>query len=510
MRHRIVRQALPPALLSLALLTTACQVGPKYQAPVTPAPPAFKEFAHSDEWKSATPGDGTFKGKWWEIFNDPQLNALEEQVAVNNFSVQQAEAQFRASRALVLGNRANYYPTIGSTPAITQGDAGSGAHGGGTSSNFTLPFTASWEPDFWGRVRLSVENANANAQASAADLENMRLSLQGTLAMDYYNLLSTDMQLSLLDDTIKAYQTNLTLTQNRFAGGVAARSDVTLAQTQLYTTQASRTDLVTTRDQLEHAIAVIVGKAPAELSIEAGKIAMLQPPPIPVAVPSVLLERRPDIAAQERLIAAANANVGIAQTAYYPTLTLSATAGLENPNLGKLFTYASRLWSVGPSLNQTLFDFGRRGANVQYTQANYDAAVASYRETVLTAFQQVEDNLANLRILAQEAQELALGVQAAEISLQLEIERYKAGTDSYLNVITTQTIALGDERTAVQLLGRRMTSAVNLVVALGGGWDVSTLPTPDQIRSKGMADPANVQKVALPSGSPTRMKMNQR
>jgi NodT family efflux transporter outer membrane factor (OMF) lipoprotein len=496
---RNLKQTLPPALLCLVFLTTACQIGPKYKAPVIPAPPAYKEFAGSDEWKTATPSDGLMKGKWWEIFNDPQLNELEERVALNNFSVQQAEAQFRASRSLVLGNRANYYPTIGSSPSITQGDTGGvGGRAGGTSSSFALPFTATWEPDFWGRVRLAVEAANDNAQVSAADLENMRLSLQGTLALDYFNLLSTDMQIALLDDTIKAYQTNLTLTNNRFNGGVAAKSDVTLAQTQLYTTQASRTDLLTTRSQLEHAIAVITGRAPAELTIPFGKITALQPPPIPVAVPSVLLERRPDIAAQERLIAAANANIGIAQTAYYPTLTLGATAELSNPNLGKLFTWASRVWSAGPTINQTLYDFGRRDATVQGSIANYDAAVAAYRETVLTAFQQVEDNLANLRVLAQESQELAAGVQAAELSLQLELDRYKAGTDSYLNVITTQTIALGDERSAVVLLGRRMTSAVNLVVALGGGWDNAQLPTPDQIRSKGMADPANVQKVAQP------------
>jgi NodT family efflux transporter outer membrane factor (OMF) lipoprotein len=493
------RASLLAPIALCALLTTACQIGPKYQAPVVPAPPAFRELTGSDEWKTATPSDGMLKGKWWEMFNDPQLNALEEHVAADNFSVKQAEAQFRASRSIVLGDRANYYPTIGSSTAITQGDTGGvGGRAGGTSSNFALPATASWEPDFWGRVRLAVEGANANVQVSAADLENIRLSLQGTLAIDYFNLLSTDMQIALLDDTITAYEKNLTLTTNRFNGGVAAKSDVTLAQTQLYTTQSSRTDLLTTRNQLEHAIAVITGQAPASLSIPSGKITELQPPPIPTAVPSVLLERRPDIAAQERLIAAANANIGIAQTAYYPTLTLSATAEFANPNLGKLFTWASRVWSAGPSVSQTFFDFGRRDASVQGAMANYDAAVNGYRETVLTAFQQVEDNLSNLRVLAQEAKELAAAVQAAELSLQLEIERYKAGTDSYLNVITTQTIALGDERSAVVLLGRRMTSAVNLIVALGGGWDTSTLPTPDQIRSRGMADPANVHKVAQP------------
>jgi NodT family efflux transporter outer membrane factor (OMF) lipoprotein len=402
------------------------------------------------------------------------------------------EAQFRASRALVLGARANYYPTIGSSPSINQGDTHVG-----TNSNFELPFTASWVPDLWGRVRLAVESANANAQVSAADLENTRLTLQATLALDYFTLLSTDMQIQLLDDTNKEYARYLTLTENRYNGGIAARSDVTLAQTQLYSTQASETDLLAARNQLEHAIAVIVGLPPAELTIPPGKIAG-PPPAIPTAVPSVLLERRPDIAAQERLIAAANANVGIAETAYYPTLTLSATAGIENSSLASLFTYAGRLWSAGPGLSQTLFDFGRRGANVQYTIANYDAAVAAYRETVLTAFQQVEDNLSNLRVLAQEAEQTAAAVKAADLSLVLELDRYKAGTDTYLNVITTESIDLSDQRQAVVLLQRRMTSAVNLVMALGGGWDASALPTPDQIRSHGMAEPGNTQKVAQP------------
>jgi NodT family efflux transporter outer membrane factor (OMF) lipoprotein len=488
---------IPAVAFCSALFTAGCAVGPKYTAPVVPAPPAFKEFAGSDKWKTATPSDGLLKGKWWEMFNDPELNQLEEKVSTGNFTVKQLEAQFRASRALVLGARANYYPTIGSTPTITQGDAGAGARGGGTSSNFELPFTASWVPDLWGRVRLAVENANANAQVSAADLENMRLTLQATLATDYFTLLSTDMQIKLLDDTNKAYEKYLELTQNRYNGGIAAKSDVTLAQTQLYTTQASETDLLATRNQLEHAIAVIVGLAPAELTVPAGRIAA-PPPEIPTAVPSVLLERRPDIAAQERLIAAANANVGIAETAYYPTLTLSATAGLENPSLASLFTYASRLWSAGPSLSQTLFDFGRRGANVQYTIANYDASVAAYRETVLTAFQQVEDNLSNLRVLAQEAAQTRQAVVAADQSLALELDRYKAGTDTYLNVITTESIDLSDQRQEVVLLQRRMTSAVNLVVALGGGWDMSTLPNPDQIRSNGMGEPVNTQKVAQP------------
>ncbi|MEP6717114.1 MAG: efflux transporter outer membrane subunit [Terriglobia bacterium] len=476
-----------------SLFSAACTVGPKYQRPVMVAPPAFKELAGNDQWKTATPSDTLMRGKWWEVFGDPQLNTLEEMVATNNFSVKQAEAQFRQARALVLLNHAGYYPTIGANPAIQQTDRGTG-----TGSLFSLPFSASWEPDLWGRVRLSVDNANDNAQVFAADLENVRLSLQGALAVDYFTLLGTDMQLSLLNDTIEAYQKYLTLTNNRFNGGVASKADVTLAQTQLFTVQASATDLGVARNQFEHAIAVLTGRAPSELSIPQGKIAGL-PAPIPIALPSQLLERRPDIAAQERLVAAANANVGIAQTAYYPRLTLSATAGLSSSSLTDLLKYGARTWSAGPGISHTLFDFGRRGAQVQQVEAAYDGVVAAYRQTVLTAFEQVEDNLSTMRVLAQEAQQLAQAVAAAEQSLALETERYKAGTDTYLNVITTQTIALNDERTSVLLLQRRMTASVNLILALGGGWDASTLPTKDQIRSDALGDPANTQSVAQPA-----------
>jgi NodT family efflux transporter outer membrane factor (OMF) lipoprotein len=485
-------------ILASSVFCSACTVGPKYHPPVAPTPPAFKEMAGNDQWKVATPSDELLRGKWWEIFGDPQLNELEERIAVDNFTVKQAEAQFRQARAAVLGNRANYYPVIGSSPAITQGDTGRvGGRSGGTTSTFQLPLSASWEPDLWGRVRLAVEAANATAQVSAADLENVRLSLQASLAADYFTLLGDDMQITLLNDTIKAYQTYLTLTVNRFNGGVASKADVTLAQTQLYTAQASLTDLLAARTNTEHAIAVLTGRAPADVSLAAGRIEN-PPPTIPTALPSVLLERRPDIAAQERLVAAANANVGLAEAAYYPTLTLGATAGLSNTNIQNLFTWASRLWSTGPVLSETLFDFGRRNAAVLGAQANYDSTIAAYRETVLTAFQQVEDNLASLHYLAQEADQVSQAVDAAQQALQLETDRYKAGTDSYLNVITTQSIALSDERTAVILLQRRMIAGVNLVLALGGGWDSTTLPTPDQLRSTGLGDPASTKNVAQP------------
>jgi NodT family efflux transporter outer membrane factor (OMF) lipoprotein len=450
---------------------------------------ALKEMAGNDQWKMATPSDGLLKGKWWEIFGDPQLNRLEELVSVNNQNVKLAEAQFRQARALVAANHANYYPTIGSAPAITQNDAGRNTgRGNGTSQSFSLPATATWEPDLWGRVRLSVENAVNNAQVSAADIENIKLSQQALLATDYFLLAAQDMQLKVLSDTIAAYDKNLQLTINRYNGGVASKSDITLAQTQLAGAKAQSTDIHIARSQDEHAIAMLTGQAPASLDIGPTTIAG-PPPPIPMAVPSQLLERRPDIASNERQVAAANANVGIAETAYYPTLTLSATPGLLASNLANLFSYASRSWSAGPSLSQTLFDFGRRGAALQGAEAEYDGTVAAYRQTVLSAFQEVEDDLASLRYLAEEAVQEQEAVVASQQALALELQRYRAGTDSYLNVITTQIIALGDQQTAITILQRRMTAAVDLVKALGGGWDASSLPSVNVLRSVSVADP---------------------
>jgi len=460
---------------------------------------ALKELAGNDQWKVATPSDALIKGNWWEIFGDPQLNRLEELVNVNNQNIKQAEAQFRLARSVVAGNRANYYPAIGSSPSITQSDTGRNRGGvGGTNQTFSLPITATWEPDLWGRVRLSVENAVENAQVSAADLENLRLSAQALLATDYFALSAQDMQLAILRDTIDAYEKNLQLTINRYNGGVASKSDVTLAQTQLAGARAEATETRITRAQFEHAIAVLTGQPPASLDIADSKIAG-PPPPIPVGVPSQLLERRPDIAANERLVAAANANVGIAETAYYPTLTLSASAGLISTNLANLFSYASRSWSAGPGVSQTLFDFGRRGAQMEGARAAYDGTVAAYRQTVLSAFQEVEDNLSTLRYLAEEAVQQQEAVVAAQQALALEIDRYRGGTVSYLDVITTQTIALNDQQNAITILQRRMSAAVNLVKALGGGWDSSTLPSGDALRSTALAEPKNTSNVALPA-----------
>ncbi len=481
----------------ISLLCSSCTVGPRYQRPVAQTPPALKAMAGNDEWKMATPSDGLIKGNWWEIFGDPQLNRLEELVTVNNQNVKAAEAQFRQARALVLASHANYYPSIGSNPSIAQSDTGLNGGRGGTSQTFSLGATATWEPDLWGRVRLSVENAVDNAQVSAADLENIRLSQQSLLATDYFALAAEDMQLAVLQDTIDAYQRNLQLTSDRFRFGLAGRSDVALAETELAGARAQATETRVTRAQLEHAIAVLTGQLPSSLDIGASKI-NAPPPPIPLAIPSQLLERRPDIAANERLVAAANANVGIAQTAYYPTLTLSASAGLITNNLANLLTYGSRSWSAGPGVSQTLFDFGRRGAALAGAQASYDATIAAYQQTVLAAFQEVEDNLANLRYLAEEAVQQQAAVTAAQESLSLELDRYKAGTDSYLNVIETQTIALSDQLTAISILQRRMSAAVDLVKALGGGWDASTLPSGDALRTVSLADPKNTENVARP------------
>ncbi len=479
------------------LLCSGCMVGPKYQRPVVQTPVSLKEMAGNDQWKMAAPSDGLLKGKWWEMFGDAQLNELEEQVAVNNQNVKQAEAQFRESRAVISANHANYYPIIGSAPAITQTDTGknSGRGLGGTSQLFSLPGTATWEPDLWGRVRLTVESAVENAQVSAADLENVKLSAQALLATDYFLLAADDMQQGVLRNTIDAYEKNLQLTVTRFNFGVASKSDITLAQTQLAGARAQATDLRVARAQYEHAIAVLTGRLPASLEIGVGKINSA-PPPIPLALPSQLLERRPDIAANERLMAAANSNVGIAQTAYYPTLTLTASAGFLTTNLANLFTYASRTWSAGPTISQTLFDFGRRGAQLEQTRAAYDATIAAYRQTVLSAFQEVEDDLANLRYLAEEAVQQQEAVAAAQQALALELDRYKAGTDSYLSVITTQTIYLSDQQTAVTILQRRMSAAIDLVKALGGGWDASALPSGDQMRTTAAADPKNVENIA--------------
>ncbi len=464
-----------------SLLCSGCSVGPRYQRPAaTPPAPAYKGLEGNDEWKVATPSDSLLKGKWWEIFGDPELNRLEELVAIDNQSVKQAEAQFRQARALILGAHASAFPIIGASGNISQSYQSEASR-----HSFSTPATVSWEPDLWGRARLATESAVANAQLSAAQLENLKLSQQALLATNYFLLAALDMQMSVLSNTIATYEKNLELVTNRHAGGVASRSDITLAQTQLANAQAQFTDLHIARAQDENAIAVLTGRNPASLRIATTRIAG-PPPPIPTMIPSLLLERRPDIAAAERQVAAANANIGLAEAAFYPRLNLTASPGFFSSALQSLFTYASRSWSAGPTLSQTLFDFGRRGATLQNTEAAYDATVAGYRQTVLAALQQVENDLVSLRYLAEEAVQQEQARKAAEEALSLEMQRYRAGTSSYLNVITTQIIALNAEQSSITILQRRMNAAVDLIKALGGGWDASTLPSSDVMRTVSM------------------------
>src|SRR5882724_5493026 len=469
--------------LMIMLLLSGCMVGPKYSRPGAPASPAFKEPLPED-WKQAQPSDGVIRGKWWELYNDPALNALEEQVSVSNQSFLAAEAQFRAARESVRIARAALFPTISAAPSITNSRTSAnlvnnqarGSFIPGARTDYTLPLDLSYQADIWGSVRRNIRATAESAQASAAQLENARLSFQAELAQDYFQLHGTDRDEELLETTVKSYEEFLQLTQNRLKSGVASGGDVAQAQAQLENARAQLIDLRITRAQLEHGIAILIGKPPSAVTI-ARATTQSPPPPIPVSVPSALLERRPDIAAAERQMAAANEQIGIAKAAFFPTLSISATAGLESSSIARWFSLPSRFWSVGPQMAETLFDAGRRRAQVRQTQALYDATVADYRQVVLTGFQQVEDNLAALRVLAEETQAVDGAVKAAQESLQISTYQYKAGTISYLQVITTQAIALQNERTAVDILTRRMVASVLLIEALGGGWDASKLPT---------------------------------
>jgi NodT family efflux transporter outer membrane factor (OMF) lipoprotein len=461
-------------------------VGPNYKRPAAAQTPAFKEPL-PEGWKEAQPSDATLKGKWWEIYNDPQLNALEEQVSISNQNVLAAEANFRAARYAVSIARAGLYPTVSIAPAINTSRGSGGFVTGGTVSSspsivttYSLPASASWTADIWGSVRRNVHAAQATAQSDFALLENARLSYQSELAQDYFELHGTDGDIDLLERTVKSYEDYLKLTQDRFKSGVASGGDVAQAQTQLDTTRAELIDLGVARAQFEHAIAILTGKPPAAVAVPAALL-KTPPPVIPVALPSALLERRPDIAASERTVAAANEQIGIAIAAYYPTLTLSASGGFEATDIAKWFSLPSRFWSLGAGMSQVVFEGGKRRAQVKMTEAEYDATVANYRQSVLTAFQQVEDNLAALRILAQESIAVDQAVKAAEDSLKIATYQYKAGTVNYLTVITAQAAALANEKTAVDLLARRLTASVLLVQALGGGWDAKTIPTAGEL-----------------------------
>ena len=459
-----------------ALELTGCAVGPKYPPPVAQAPPAYEELG---DWKPAEPNDQSLGGTWWTIFQDPQLDALELQVNVSNQNLKAAEAQYRQARAVLRYYRADYYPTVTAGPSATRTRVSANAPTsttlrGSTYNDFVLPFDFSYQADVWGRVRKNVESYREQAQASAADLATVNLSMHADLAVYYFQARSLDAEEQLLNSTVKDYEQALELNENRFHGGIASEVDVEQAKTILQTTRAEAIDVGVARAQYEHAVAIVIGKPPAEFSLP--PLPLTAPPPhIPVSVPSELLERRPDIAAAERRVASANAQIGVAKTAYYPLINLGAAGGFESSAITTLINGPSGLWSIGLSAVGTVFDVGRRHSLNDQARAAYDYQVAAYRENVLTGFQQVEDNLAAVRILENEAKVQDEAVVAAQNSLNLSVIRYKGGVTSYLEVITAQSAALSDEVTAVNILGRRMANTVLLIQALGGGWDASEI-----------------------------------
>jgi NodT family efflux transporter outer membrane factor (OMF) lipoprotein len=471
----------PWLAVSLAIAVfqlSGCEVGPKYHPPAVQAPPSYKEVGN---WKPAQPNDQNLGGTWWTMFQDPQLDALELQVNVSNQNLKAADAQYRQARAVLRYSRADYYPTVTAGPSATRTRVSSNrpplssTFDGVTYNDFVLPFDFSYQVDVWGRVRRTVESNREQAQASAADLATVNLSMHADLALDYFQARSLDAEEELLNSTVKQYEEALHLTQSQYRGGIASDVEVEQATTQLKTVQAAAIDVGVLRAQYEHAVAILIGKPPAEFSLPPLPLTA-PPPPIPVGLPSELLERRPDIAAAERRVAAANAQIGVAKSAYYPLINLGAAGGFESSSITTLLTGPSGLWSVGGSAVMTVFDGGRRRSLTDQALAAYDYQVAAYRENVLTGFQQVEDNLAAVRILENEAKVQDEAVVAAQSSLALSIKRYKGGVTSYLEVITAQNAALTDEVTAVNILGRRMANTVLLIQALGGGWNRSSLP----------------------------------
>lgn len=467
-------------LLALAALLsfTGCAVGPKYHQPVAPTPPAYKEMGN---WKTAQPSEKNLGGNWWEIFQDPQLNALQQQINISNQNLKAAVAQYQEARAALRYARADYYPTLSVNASATRQRYSSNRSphstffNGITFNDFTAPVELSYQTNAFGRVTRNVQSYRAQAQASDADLAVINLSAHADLAIDYFAARALDAEEKLLRTTVVQYEKALHLNEDLYQGGLASEVEVEQARTILETTRAQMIDVGVARAQYEHALAVLIGRPPAEFSLPPLPLTT-PPPPIPVGVPSELLERRPDIAAAERLVAAANAQIGLQEAAYYPLVNIVAAGGFDSGTITTLFQGPSGIWSVGASAALTIFDAGRRRAATNEAKASYNNYVASYRQTVLTAFQQVEDNLAGLRILEQEAGVQATAVEASERSLALSETRYEGGVTSYLEVITAQNAALSDELTAVNILGRRMASAVLLIQALGGGWDKAELP----------------------------------
>jgi NodT family efflux transporter outer membrane factor (OMF) lipoprotein len=475
--------AFAAATLTAASLLAACTVGPDYVRPPTSTAATYKELEGTG-WKPAAPADNALRGAWWEVYGDPSLNAMEAQVASANQNVKVAEARFRAARATVAQIRASFFPLVTVSGDFSRTRTSENIEfkstAGHTINDYLVGADATWEPDLWGRVSRSVESAKANAQASAADVQGALLSMQAELATDYFELRGIDRERQLLDDTIDAYKQAVDLTQHRYTGGIATDADVAQAQTQLRTTQAQSIDLGVQRAQLEHAIAILIGQTPSTFSLPVAPLAAVSVVAA-AGVPSALLERRPDIAAAERHMADENAQVGVATAAFFPNLLLSVTGGLEATNYSQWLLAPARFWSLGPTIATTLLDFGARSAQKAQAQANYDASVAQYRQTVLDAFGQVEDNLAALRVLEQEAQAQDEAVSAAQRSLAIVTNRYRNGAITYLDVVVAQTTALTNEREAVSIARRRMAASVALIKALGGGWDASSLPGDEQL-----------------------------
>jgi NodT family efflux transporter outer membrane factor (OMF) lipoprotein len=474
------------------VLLAGCNLAPKYSVPPVQTPAAYKE---ANGWKVAQPKDDAIRGKWWEMFNDPELSALEEKVAVSNQTVQAALATFQAARALVKEARSQYYPTVSATPSVVRSHP-SASTGVTVSSNqvatrtstlYSLPGDASWEPDLWGSIRNTVKAARMNAEADAATFQNLRLTAQAELAVDYYSLRGQDVLQKVLNDTVAADQKTLDLTTSLYKAGMDSDEDVSAAETAVASVTAQAINVGILRAQYEHAIALLIGQPASLFSVPVELTATNSPshaPSIPLALPSQLLERRPDVAAAERSVAAANAQIGVAKAAFFPQLTLSATGGFESVSLGSLFSGPSAFWSVGAAAAQTIFDGGLRAATVSQYRATYNGTVANYRETVLTAFQQVEDNLAALRILSKEWAQQEAAVRSAARTLAVSTNRYQLGIDSYLNVLVAQATLLSNEQVAVGIQTELMTYSVQLIMALGGGWDVSEIPTSSQLTIK--------------------------
>jgi len=486
---------------ALLLMLSGCVVGPKYHPPAPPPPAAvYKEsptqFNQTEGWTVAQPADAKLRGKWWEIFNDPELNALEDQLDINNQNIKQSFENFMAARAVVREARSQYFPTLSTAPSFTRSRTSGNLNtapvntsGTGTAAKqlqstvYSLPLEASWEPDLWGKVRNTVRQAHYAAQVSAADLENERLTEQASLAEYFFEIRGQDELQKIYDDTVAADQKAYELTRSLYEAGIDDQISVVEAETTLQSAQAGAANVGIARAQYEHAIAVLIGKTASDFSIPVRPMTVA-PPPIPVGVPSELLERRPDVAAAERTMAEANATIGIAYAAYFPNLTLNGQAGFQSSAFSQWLSWPSRFWSVGAAIPETIFDAGLRRATVQQYVATYNADVASYRQTVLSAFQQVEDSLAEVRILSKEIQQEQQAVNSAQTYLKLEQARYETGVDPYADVLIAQTTVLADQQVLNTLQVQRMTSAVALVEALGGGWDRSQLPSTQQVTQK--------------------------